>query len=46
MTKRVCVRLIRKQWLRPVEVRPVVQRALDTVLAAPAVPELVPVGEA
>jgi len=42
MTKRVCMRLVRKQWLRPVEMRPVVQRALDEVLAAEAAPERAP----
>ena len=43
MTKRVCVRLIRKQWLRPVEVRPVVPRALESLLAEAQPPQLVPV---
>lgn len=43
MTKRVCVRLIRNRWLRPVEARPVVQTALDTVLASGAPPVLEPV---
>lgn len=43
MTKRVCVRLIRNRWLRPVEARPVVQTALETVLASGAPPVLEPV---
>ncbi len=43
MTKRVCVRLIRNRWLRPVEARPVVQAALDAVLTAGPPPVLEPV---
>lgn len=45
MTKRVCVRLIRNRWLRPVESRPVVQAALDAVLAAGPPPVLEPVSQ-
>ncbi|MBX3609812.1 MAG: DUF1631 family protein [Hydrogenophaga sp.] len=43
MTKRVCIRLIRNRWLRPVEARPVVQTALDAVLTAGPPPVLEPV---
>jgi hypothetical protein len=43
MTKRVCVRLIRNRWLRPVEARPVVQTALESVLASGSPPVLEPV---
>ncbi|MGC4393966.1 DUF1631 family protein [Hydrogenophaga sp. T2] len=43
MTKRVCVRLIRSRWLRPVESRPVVQAALEAVMAAGPPPVLEPV---
>ncbi len=45
MTKRVCVRLIRNRWLRPVEARPVVQAALDAVLTAGPPPVLEPVSQ-
>ena len=43
MTKRVCIKLIRSRWLRPVEARPVVQTALDAVLTAGPPPVLEPV---